>query len=309
MTGRAAQEPLRVYVGLGAAPDPQQRAALALAELQRIGAFERANLVIATPTGTGWIDKNGQQALESVMQGDVATVSVQYSYFASGIALLTDPDYGAETARAVFATIYGHWRSLPKKQRPRLYLQGLSLGALNSDLSHDLRQVISDPYQGALWVGAPFLAPTWRNLTAARNAGSPAWLPRVGDGSVVRFSAQRNYLNDGHAPWGQHRVVFLQYASDAITFFDPHALWRKPDWMLPPMGPDVSPEMRWIPVVSFLQLAFDLVFSDSPPVGYGHVYAFDHYADSWVSLAEPSNWDAERLALLKKRVAQHSAQD
>ena len=309
LTGRAAQEPLRVYVGLGAASDPQQRAALALAELQRIGAFERGNLVIATPTGTGWIDKNGQQALEYVMQGDVATVSVQYSYFASGIALLTDPDYGAETARAVFATVYGHWRSLPKNQRPRLYLQGLSLGALNSDLSHDLRQVISDPYHGALWVGAPFLAPTWRNLTAARNAGSPAWLPRVGDGSVVRFSAQRNHLNDGHAPWGSHRVVFLQYASDAITFFDPHALWRKPDWMQPPMGPDVSPEMRWIPVVSFLQLAFDLVFSDSPPVGYGHVYAFDHYADAWVSLAEPSDWDAERLALLKNRVAQHSAPD
>lgn len=309
LTGRAAQEPLRVYVGLGAAPDPQQRAKLALAELQRIGAFARANLVIATPTGTGWIDSNGQQALEYVMQGDVATVAVQYSYFASGIALLTDPDYGVETARAVFSTIYGHWRSLPQTQRPRLYLQGLSLGALNSDLSHDLLQVISDPYNGALWVGAPFLAPTWRNLTAARNADSPAWLPRVGDGSVVRFTAQRNHLNEGHAPWGKHRVVFLQYASDAITFFDPQALWRRPDWMQAPLGPDVSPDMRWIPVVSFLQLAFDLVFSDSPPVGYGHVYAFDHYADAWVSLAEPSDWDAERLALLKKRVAQVGAKD
>ncbi len=308
LTGRAAKEPLRVYVGLGSAPTPQDRAKLALAELQRIGAFDRANLVIATPTGTGWIDSNGQQALEYVMQGDVATVSVQYSYFASGIALLTDPDYGAQTARAVFNAVYGHWHSLPKDQRPRLYLQGLSLGALNSDLSHDLLQVISDPYHGALWVGAPFLVPTWRNLTAARNPGSPAWLPRVGDGSVVRFTAQHNHLNEGHAPWGNHRVVFLQYASDAITFFDPHALWRRPDWMQAPMGPDVSPEMQWIPVVSFMQLAFDLIFSDSPPTGYGHVYAFDHYADAWVSLAEPSGWDAERLATLKQRVAQLKAE-
>lgn len=309
MTDQPAKEPLRVYVGLGSAPNPQKRAELALAELQRIGAFERANLVIATPTGTGWIDGNGQRALEYVMQGDVATVAVQYSYFASGIALLTDPDYGVETARAVFSAIYGYWHRLPKTQRPRLYLQGLSLGALNSDLSYDLLQVISDPFNGSLWVGAPFLTPSWRNLMASRNPGSPAWLPRTGDGSVVRFTAQRNHLNDGHAPWGEHRVIFLQYASDAITFFDPHSLWRRPDWMQEPLGPDVSPDMRWIPVVTFLQLAFDLVFSDSPPTGYGHAYAFDHYVDAWASLIEPSGWSAERLTQLKSRVSRTSTEE
>ena len=308
MTGRTAQEPLRVYVGLGSADSPKQRAQLALAELQRIGAFQRANLVIATPTGTGWVDQESQQALEYLLLGDVATVSVQYSYFASWLALLTSPEYGVETSRAVFAAVYDHWQLMPKNQRPRLYLQGLSLGALNSDLSHDLHQIIGDPYDGALWSGPPFNTPTWRNLTEMRDPGSPAWLPRVRDGSAVRFTAQKNHLEDGHAPWGPYRVLFLQYASDAVTFFDPHAVWSKPEWMNPPLGPDVSPDLVWIPVVSFLQLSFDIMVAVSPPMGFGHVYAFEHYVDAWASLTGPSDWDAERLAELKTRVAKARAE-
>lgn len=307
-TGVQAQEPLRVYVGLNSAETPAQRAQLALRELQRIGAFERSNLVIATPTGTGWVDPESQAALEYVLQGDVATVSVQYSYLLSWLALLADPEYGVETARVVFSTIYDYWRSLPPDQRPRLYLHGLSLGAFNGDLSHDLYQVIADPYDGALWSGPPFNTPTWRAVTAGRNAGSPAWLPTYGDGSVVRFTAQENALGDADRPWGPYRVVFLQYASDAVTFFDPHSVWRRPDWMQRPLGPDVSPDMTWIPVVSFLQLAFDLMLAVEPPKGYGHVYAFDHYVDAWAELTGPGHWTPESLQALKDQVAQQRAQ-
>ncbi len=308
VTGHEAREPLRVYVGLGSADTPQARAQLALAELKRIGAFERANLVIATPTGTGWVDEESQHALEYLLLGDVATVSVQYSYFASWLALLTQPDYGVETARAVFAAVYGHWRSLPRDARPRLYLHGLSLGALNSDLSHDLAQVISDPYQGALWSGPPFNTPTWRKATKARDAGTPAWLPRVDDGAVMRFTSQQNHLHDVNTPWGGYRIVFLQYASDAVTFFDPGSLWHRPEWMQAPLGPDVSPDMVWIPVVSFLQLSFDLMVAVSPPKGFGHVYAFEHYVDAWAALTGPSPWwNGQRIEALKERVARKRA--
>ncbi|HYG44305.1 MAG TPA: alpha/beta-hydrolase family protein [Bordetella sp.] len=303
LAGQPAREPLRVYVGLNSAPSPRERAELALREMLRVGAFERANLVIATPTGTGWVDPESQSALEYLLHGDVATVSVQYSYLLSWLALLAEPDYGVETARAVFATVYGHWRALDPQHRPRLYLQGLSLGALNGDLSHDLYQVIGAPYQGALWSGPPFNTPSWQWVTADRNAGSPAWLPTFGDGSVVRFTAQENALDRAPRPWGDFRVVFLQYASDAVTFFDARALWRRPDWMVPPLGPDVSPDIRWIPVVTFLQLAFDLALAVEPPKGHGHVYAFDHYVDAWASLISPSGWTPESLAALKRAVA------
>ncbi|EHS49317.1 Uncharacterized conserved protein UCP007542 [Rhizobium sp. PDO1-076] len=303
MSGAAALEPLRVYVGLNSAETPQARAELALQELIRIRAFERTNLVIVTPTGTGWVDPESQSALEYILHGDVASVSVQYSYLASWIALLADPSYGVETSRAVFAAIYGHWRTLPRDLRPKLYLHGLSLGALNSDLSHDLHQVIGDPYQGALWAGPPFNTRTWVSVTAARNPGTPSWLPTFRDGSVIRFTSQRNTLREAPAPWGLYRVIFLQYASDAVAFFDPRALWRRPEWMNKPLGPDVSPDMVWIPVVTFLQLGFDIMLAVLPPKGFGHVYAFDHYVDAWASLTDQPGWTDEALELLKQKVA------
>ena len=302
LAGAPALEPLRVYVGLNSADDPEARAALALAELKRIGAFDRGTLVIATPTGTGWIDPESQTALEYVMRGDVATVSVQYSYLASWIALLVNPDYGVETARAVFAAVYGHWRSLPKDSRPKLYLHGLSLGSLNSDLSHDLYQVVGDPYDGAFWVGPPFNSATWSMVTRTRNAGSPAWLPQYRDGSAIRFTSQTNHLSEATAPWGRFRIIYLQYASDAVVFFDPSALWRRPEWLTGPRGPDVSPDFIWIPVVTFLQLGVDMMTAVIPPMGYGHTYRFDHYVDGWAALTDAPGWTAEGLERLKAAV-------
>lgn len=302
MTGAPAMEPLRVYVGLNSADDPQARAALALAELQRIGAFDRTYLVINTPTGTGWIDPEGQTALEYLLRGDVATVSVQYSYLASWIALLADPDYGVETAREVFAAVYGHWRTLPRDSRPRLYLHGLSLGSFNSDLSNDLFQVVSDPFDGAFWVGPPFASRTWNEVTRSRNAGSPVWLPQYRDGSAIRFTSQTNNLGNATAPWGSFRIIYLQYASDAVAFYDPNALWRKPEWLADPRGPDVSPDFMWLPVVTFLQLTIDIMTAVFPPFGYGHNYRFDHYLDGWAALTDAPGWTPEGLEALKAKV-------
>lgn len=300
-SGRPALEPLRVYVGLNSAETPRARAELALAELIRIGAFERSALVIATPTGTGWIDPESQSALEYVLGGDVATLAVQYSYLSSWIALLAEPEYGLETAQEVFATVYGHWSALPRDSRPRLYLHGLSLGAYNSDLSHDLFQVIADPYDGALWSGPPFNARTWREVTRAREAGSPVWLPVFRDGSVVRFMAQDGAMSvTPAAGWGPYRIVFLQYASDAVTFYDPASLWKRPAWLAPPVGPDVSPDFVWIPVVTFLQLTFDVMTAVAPPAGHGHVYVFADYVHAWAELTGAPGWSAERLAALRQ---------
>ncbi len=297
-TGQAALEPLRVYVGLNSAPNPEARAALALAELKRIDAFSRSILVIATPTGTGTVNLFGQQALEYISLGDVATVSVQYSYVASWVSLLTDPEYGVETARAVFAEIYDHWRSLPRDARPALYLNGLSLGALNSELSHDLHQVVEDPYQGALWVGPPFNSPTWAEVTRNRNPGTPAWLPVYRDGRAVRFMNQSGRSLSTDAPWGSFRILYLQYPSDAVTFFDPRSVWRPPFWMSGPRAPDISPDLRWLPVVSFLQLGVDMMTAIKPPRGYGHRYSFDSYARAWAALLGAPEWTPAEIDAL-----------
>lgn len=296
---KEAIRPARVYVGLNSAESIEARADLALEELKRIDAFKRSALVIATPTGTGVVDRAAIEPLEYMLGGDVATVTVQYSYLASWLALLTEPGYGADTAQALFGRVYDHWNDLPSQERPELYLHGLSLGALNSDLSFDLYDVVGDPIDGAVWSGPPFSTPTWQSATQERAEGSPAWRPRFRDGSVIRFTNQQDNLEIPGAEWGPMRFVYLQYASDPIVFFEPELFYRRPAWLDGRRGPDVSQDLTWYPAVTFLQLIADMPASMAAPVGYGHVYAADHYIDAWAEVANPPGWDESRLSQLK----------
>lgn len=302
-TGETAQEPVRVYVGLGGADTAQARARLALDELKRQHGFDRAILVVITPTGTGWIDPSAMDTVEYLHHGNVASVAVQYSYLNSPLSLLFQPEYGAEAARALFSEIYGYWTTLPKERRPKLYLHGLSLGAMNSEKSAELFETIGDPIAGALWSGAPFESRIWRSITANRNPGSPAWLPEFRDGRFVRFMNQNGPTVPPETPWGPMRVVYLQYASDAITFFAYRDAYQAPAWMTGPRGPDVSPELRWYPVVTMLQLALDMAVATKTPMGFGHVYAPEHYVDAWAAVTDVRDWSAEALARLKNHLA------
>lgn len=299
LAGGIARDPIRVYVGLNSAPDPKARARLALDELIRTGAFDRKLLVITTPTGRGWIDPASLTPLEILHRGDVASVAVQYSYLPSWLSLLVEPDYGRATATATFAAIYDHWRSLPRDRRPRLYLHGLSLGAMNSDLAADVYDILADPHDGAFWVGTPFSSTSWQRFTFGRTPDSPEWLPRFRDGSLVRFANQQGGAPGPAAPWGPMRIVYLQYASDPIVFFQPSMFWREPDWMRSPRGPDVAPEMRWVPLVSGLQVMVDMMTATNAGKGTGHVYAARHYLDGWVQLTAPEGWTPAGTAALR----------
>lgn len=295
--GRPMPVPIRVYVGLNSASSAEERAELALRELIRAGGFDRSLLLLVTPTGTGWVDPAGIDPVEYLHRGDIASVAAQYSYLNSPLSLLTQAAYGAEMARELFEKIYGHWRSLPRDSRPRLFLHGLSLGALNSDLSYDSYDIIDDPFDGALWSGPPFRTATWRQVTADREPGSPAWLPVFRRGSVVRFANQEG-VQELEGTWGHFRILFLQYASDPITFFDPSMMWREPAWMRPPRGSDVTGDLSWFPLVTMLQVAADMMVGTAP-AGFGHQYAATDYLDAWVALTEPEGWSAEELQRLR----------
>lgn len=302
-----AMAPLRVYAGLTTAPSAEERAQLALDELKRVGGFSRAVLIIITPTGTGWVDPGAIESIEYLYRGDVASVAMQYSYLSSPLSLIVEPDYGQETSQALFRAVYGYWRTLPREQRPRLFLQGLSLGAMNSERSLEWFDVLGDPPHGALWSGPPFAAQQWRALTRARNAGSPAWLPQFRDGSFVRFMNQHGSPVPSDAPWGVMRVVYLQYASDAVSFFDYRDAFRTPAWMYPTRGPDVSPRMRWYPLVSMMQVAVDMLLAGGAPMGYGHVFAPSHYVDAWLQVSGVAGWSPANLARLKHELDQRRA--
>jgi uncharacterized membrane protein len=86
--GATLPAPIRVYVGLNSAEAAEQRARLALQELIRVGAFERGMLLLVTLTGTDWGDPGAQDTIEYRQRGDIATVTAQYSYLNSPLALM-----------------------------------------------------------------------------------------------------------------------------------------------------------------------------------------------------------------------------
>jgi uncharacterized membrane protein len=302
-SSRKALAPLRVYVGLLSAGTLEARARLALEELKRVGGFERSVLVVVSPTGTGWVDPAALDSIEYLHDGDVASVALQYSYLASWLYLLVDPGYGADASRALFREIYGYWTALPRDRRPKLYLFGLSLGAAHSEQSTDLIEVLGDPFNGALWSGPPHSNRLWRFVTENRDPGSPAWLPRFRGGSFVRFMNQHGdaaaQASLSNAAWGPMRVVYLQYASDPVTFFDYATIYRAPEWMQPPRGPDVSPQLRWYPTVTFLQLALDMFVATSAPIGFGHLYTPAHYVNAWIEVTDVRGWSTADIVRLK----------
>ena len=297
-----AKQPIRVYVGLNAANSPEARARLAFDELRRLGGFERSVLVIAMPTGSGWLDPGGVDTLDYITRGDVATVSVQYSYLPSHVSVVVDRTHGVAESRALFNIVYRHWKTLPSDARPRLYLHGLSLGAFLSQETLPLLDLYADPIDGALWTGSPYLSDLWRAVQSQRHRDSPAWRPRFGDGSLIRTMNQDGGLERFDADWGPMRFVFLQYGSDPIVFFDNALMWRRPAWLADGRAPDLSPEMRWIPVVTFFQVGLDMAIALGT-LGYGHDYAARHYIPAWAETLAPEGWTAEDEARLAAHLA------
>ncbi len=218
--GEPALQPIRVYVGLNAADTPEARAQVAFDELMRLGGFDRSVLVIAMPTGSGWLDPGGMDTLDYIARGNVATVAVQYAYLPSPVSVVVDPTQGVAEAQALFDIVYRHWTALPSQTRPRLYLHGLSLGAFLSQETVPLLDLYADPIHGALWTGSPYLSEFWRMVQARRQPDSPAWRPRFGNGSLIRTVNQHDGLERFDADWGPMRFVLLQYGSDPIVFFD-----------------------------------------------------------------------------------------
>jgi uncharacterized membrane protein len=297
-TGGPAMEPIRVYVGLNSADTARGRAELALQELIRVGGFDRSVLMLVIPTGSGWMDPGAQDTLDFILGGDVATVVAQYSYLGSELAVLAGTEIGVEQARELFDVIYNYWTKLPKETRPKFYVHGLSLGAFNLQAGLQLLDVLGDPIDGAMWAGSPFFASVWARARDGRNPDSPAWLPRYGNGSLVRVMNQDGFAGEAFAPWGPTRLVFLTYGGDPIALFSFRSATRKPEWAGEPHAPDIPPSLRWFPIVTMLQVALDAAFALNVP-GFGHYYYAPDYIDSWIELFEPDGWTEEKSDRLK----------
>lgn len=296
-SGKPAPEPIRVYTGLDSAENVRAEADLAVAELRRAGGFDRAVLGVATTTGTGWINESTASALEYLVNGDSALVSMQYSFLPSALSFLVDQERARQAGQALFEAVHAVWDTLPVEQRPKLVVFGESLGSFGGEAAFASVQDIAARTDGALFVGPTGLNSVWGDATARRDPGSPQTLPIYRDGQNVRFVADADDLARPAAAWPSPRVVYLQHASDPITWWSPQLLFQKPDWLDEERGSDVLPSTRWIPIVTFLQVSADMAVSTDVPDGHGHTF-HGVIADAWAAILAPPGWtpvETERL--------------
>ena len=248
--------------------------------------FDRAVVGVVTPTGTGWVDRNVTDSLEYMYGGDTALVSMQYSYLPSWLSFLVDRSKVSESATALIGAAHARWATMPAATRPRLLLFGESLGSLGTENAFGDPASLSAGADGTLLVGPPFANPIRRDLVAARAPGSPIWDPAF-PGGTVGFSQQP--ADQRSRTGARPAVVYLQNSSDPIVWWSPELLFRRPEWLDDPRGPDVSPDMHWYPLVTFWQTAVDQVFAINVPAGHGHVYG-SGVVDGWAALAPPRDW-------------------
>jgi uncharacterized membrane protein len=299
--GTEVTAPIRVYAGLDSAGTSRERAALAVRELQRTGAFSRRVLCVITTTGTGWVNAQAVDPLEYMYAGDSALVSMQYSYLPSPISFLVDQERARSAGRDLFNEVYAVWSQLPREQRPRLLVFGESLGSFGAESAFSGSDDIRNRTDGMLLVGPPSRNGLWSELVADRDPGSRAVLPTYEQGATVRFAAGPEDLQPTGTATAP-KVVYLQHPSDPITWWAPELMVRRPDWLAEPRGADVLPSTRWFPFVTFWQLTADMAFANAVPDGHGHRFGAAPVA-AWAFLAPPAGWTAERTAALTAVIA------
>ena len=278
VTGCSAMEPIRVYAGMPEEGQSLQSAAdLVVEELHRTGAFDRAVILIATSTGSGWVDEWQVQPLEYLTRGNCATASMQYSFVPSSINFLTDLDVSEEAAVILFETIRRAVDEIPEDRRPALFVCGESLGAYASQhVFSGIVDVLSRT-DGALWVGTPAFTPMHAELTAIRHRGSPEVAPVVANGRHVRFvNVPENLWADVYGrelgDWNYPRIIYAQHPSDPVVWWNSELVWHKPDWISEKVDGDVSPHMQYTRGATYIQVLVDMPVAGTAPGGHGHTY-------------------------------------
>ncbi|NLG20461.1 MAG: hypothetical protein GX555_03380 [Actinomycetales bacterium] len=143
----------RSFVLVTEAATPEAGADLAVERMVADGGLERGAVLIALPTGSGWVNGDAVEAVEAQLGGDVAVVSAQYGDLPSWWSFLIDREPAMRSADALVSGVLDEVDALPADERPDVYLLGESLGALAGQEA--LAGVDPQAVCGVVWSGSP----------------------------------------------------------------------------------------------------------------------------------------------------------
>ncbi|WP_313405301.1 alpha/beta-hydrolase family protein [Aeromicrobium sp.] len=308
-TGRDALDPIRIYAGTAHAEDVEERARLAVEDLQRAGGFDREYLLIAGTTGSGFIEPSASESFEYLTGGDSAIISMQYSHLPSWISFLVDQRAARDAGRALFDAVYQEWSALPADRRPRVYVFGESLGSFALETAFSGEADLRNRTSGGLFVGAPGFNDLFTEFRERRDAGSREIEPVYRGGRTVRFTNDPwQATPPADQPWDGPHLLYLVQPSDPITWWSPDLIWNEPDWLDEPRGADVASAMRWYPIVTFWQTSADMAVAMAVPSGHGHDFVGQHVA-GWAEVLQPDGWTSDDLRRLQAQILEAAAGD
>ncbi len=284
--------PVRVFVGVDAASTVEQRVGLAMAELRRTGAFDRANLLIQAPAGSGYANSFPVDIVEVLTRGDSAAVAVGYGLLPSFLSL-SKVGVATFTQRLLLDAIREELQG--REHRPRVLLYGESLGAEVQQGAIPAGPIDLDHYgvAAALYVGTPGgeRSDTFHALCAGES-----------------YTVDRPELLPDPVPSPRPRVWFLEHDGDPVVRFRRDLLLHRPAWLPEDgaRGRNVPAEMTWKPGITYAQALVDTMFATNVKPGLfesrGHDYRADLGAVTTAAFDLPTSAEvAERLETFLRR--------
>jgi uncharacterized membrane protein len=299
VTGEPAEEPIRIYVGLNSAPTYAARAELAVKELERTRAEDRAVLVLPGLTGTGWLEPQAIDSLEYLHAGDTAMVAAQYSISPSWVSTIFHPEQSVDGTRALYDAVYAWWSALPADHRPQLVVYGVSLGAQALQQIFGTVDALSAGVEGAVFAGTPAATPLTTNLRAERDPGTPVTEPVVSAVPQAQFFADAGAVASFDGAWAAPRLAFLEHGNDPVVWMDWSIFYRKPEWLSAGQRSSaISKDMVFIPLVTGLQGVADMAMAEGVPDDAGHRYG-DATLYAWVQVTGADGLDAAAIQRIK----------
>lgn len=274
--GEPAVDPIRIVAGFESAESTEARAELCLAEMRALNAFDRSVIIVASPTGVGYVSYVFAETVEYLTRGDCALVMPQYALVPSALAL-NDTGDGANLQRLVLQGIAEHIAQMPEESRPRVVQFGESLGAQVAldvaypDGSGEFDQLGLD---AGLYLGVPFRTKAWNAWRKERSTFDPQRLLHQ-----VADSTEITRLPESVRTTARHLMVV--HHDDPVNKFGYRAVVSPPWWLGQPdtRPPKVPRETIWRPLTTFILTLVDLKngmqFSPGTFRRVGHDYRID----------------------------------
>jgi uncharacterized membrane protein len=276
MGEQAGAVPIRAYVGLESAPTEEERVDLLMRELERTSAFERSWIMLASPTGTGYVNYAAVSILEFLTRGDCATLALQYAARPSPLSLDRVKE-GRRQTRLLVAALSNRLAQCPPGRRPKVLLFGESLGAWTSQdafVGGGTQGLVDAGIDYAIWIGTPHFS-KWKERVLFDDR------PDVDRDLIGVFDHVGQLEALDEATRARLRFVMITHDNDGVGAFGPALAIQAPEWLGPPESrrATIPKGMRWTPATGFFQVLVDMKNAANVVPGVFAASGHDYRAD------------------------------